>query len=203
MCQQNWCDGKTASYVLPVGWQKCHPTYLSQRIGGSVDGFGFKAPHEQVGYNRTNEQIYGCAIDLSIISTWKRKYVFLKLNSSNVVTFWMDMEVLQCNCESWCNFCSIMEREESTFIDLKKASTWYGEMHHSLCSILINVICSTKCWVFLMWWESNLPVIWGCLQLLAYTISYYTPAGYNGCKGAALFMYFAELKNLEGTAPTR
>ena len=57
---------------------------------------------------------------------WKRKYVFFKQHSSNVLMCCMDIEVLLWCCQSCCSLCLMEEMAWSTGTDVKRAFTSYG-----------------------------------------------------------------------------
>ena len=99
-------------------------TYLSQSLGGlgvvlmALDSNSSMNMLPTVGLRGD-----GCTMDLFIILTQKRKYVFFRQDSRNVVICYMDMEVLLCTCEPCCNFCLMIEMTGSTGRYIKRVFT--------------------------------------------------------------------------------
>ena len=92
-------------------------------IGGSPDGFGFRHLQKQVCYNGLMGEPMTVPLTSPWYLPWKRKWVFFRQNSSNVVICYMDMEVLLYSCESCCNFYLMMAIAGSTGTDVKRALT--------------------------------------------------------------------------------
>ena len=116
---------------------------------GRAKGHGLKLFHKQVGSEGADRGTHGNTMDLFII-LWKRKCMFLKLNSSSVMICWMDMLVLWGNVGSWSNFCFTHLMERSTGMEVNRALTSY-DVITSPSSSFTFCMCYTKCWVCLRW----------------------------------------------------
>ena len=110
--------------------------------------------------------------------------------SSNVVMCWICIEVLYCSYVSSCSFGLIMDMARSNGTDVKRAFTSCHMMQSPLPS-LMNLIWSTKCWVFLMWWgECPTNGLRNVIQLLCHPIYDFTPAGHQVPKGMPFCVFW-------------
>ena len=96
-------------------------------MGGSADDLvGFRLCHEQVGYKGTNKGTHGYAMDPFIIGILEEEIDISRQNCSNVLIYFMDMEVLLCSCESfgifvwWWRWKGLL------------AQMWRGPSHHRM-----------------------------------------------------------------------
>ena len=62
-------------------------------------------------------------MDMLIILIFEEEIGFLRHNSSNVIMCCMDMEVLLCSYDSFCNFYLVMEVAGFTGTDVKRVFT--------------------------------------------------------------------------------
>ena len=107
---------------------KVPSTNLSNRCG--VCGAELRAFTSNSSINRlAMEELMGEPMALpctcSYYLHWKRKYMFLSQNSSNMMMFWMDMLVLWCSMGSCVNICCTMCMEGSTTTEVKMALISY------------------------------------------------------------------------------
>ena len=145
-CSRGWL-------CFPSCMTKCHPYTLaiSKGVWGRAKALDFKLFHKQVGNEggKWKEPIaapWACSYYLP----WKRKYVFLRPNSSSVTICCMDMLVLWGSSGSWCNLCLSMVMKGSSGTEVKRALTSYNIITSPGSSFTVWKFC-TKYWVFLRW----------------------------------------------------
>ena len=90
-------------------------------------------------------------MDLFIILTLEEGIgIFAGIPAMGWCVVWT-WKILLHRCESSCNFCLMMEMARSTSTDLKRVFIWY-DVIYSPSSNLMDLMCSKRCWMFLMWW---------------------------------------------------
>ena len=139
----------SSCWLCFASWMtKVSSTYLrhKQAVWGRAKGLDFELFHKQISNEGANGGTHGSTMDLFIIP-WKRKYVFLRQNFSNVTFCCVDMLVLWGSAGSWCSLCLTMLMEGSTKTEVKRVLTSY-DVITSPGSSFTFWICCTKCWGF-------------------------------------------------------
>ena len=141
-------------WVCSALWMtKVSSMYLSQildGVGGSANVYSFKVLHKQVGYQMAYGGAHGCTLYLLLILTFKGEKILIRQNLRRVMMLLMNREVLLLSCGSCCNLPWMMSIAGSTRNNINSAFTSLEDIH-SPCWSWMDLICSTRCCLFLMW----------------------------------------------------
>ena len=146
--------GKELLGVFCLCTTKMLCTYISQILGGLREvhrDLASKSSINRLAHYRVYARSHSSTLYRFVTLTLKCKEGTFKteIKESGYV---LDRKgVLLWSTVSCCNLLWMMSRVGSTGIDVNRAFTSYEEMH-SLCCNRMDLACSTKCCVFLIWW---------------------------------------------------